>query len=57
MGEHQEMAGVKMRGDLLVVDRLLGRVRDEEHDDVGGLHSLGDVGDAQARIARQRPAL
>ncbi len=57
MGEHEQVAGVEVRRDLLVVDRLLGGVGDEEHDHVGGLDGVGDIGDAQAGVRRERPAL
>ena len=57
MGEHQEVARSQVRGDLLVVDRLLGRVRDEDHDHVGRLDGIRDVADLQARVGRERPAL
>ena len=57
VGEHQQVAGAQVRRDLRVVDRLLGGVRDEDHDHVGGLDRIGDVGDAQARLRGERPAL
>ena len=57
VGEHQQVAGAQVRGDLLVVDRLLGGVGDEDHDHVGGLDGIGDVGHAQAGLRGQRPAL
>ena len=57
VGEHQEVARPQVRGDLVVVDRLLGSVRDEDHDHVGRLDGVGDVADLQARVGRERPAL
>ena len=50
MGEHQELPGTQVRRDLGVVDGLLRRVRDEDHDDVGRLDRVGDIGDPQARL-------
>ena len=57
MGEHQQVAGAQVRRDLLVVDRLLGGVGDEDHDHVGGLDRVGHVGDAQPGLRGERPAL
>ena len=57
VGEHQERARLEVRGDVRVVDRLLGGVRDEDHDHVGDLHGLRDVEDPQARVLGQGPAL
>ena len=57
MGEHQEVAGAQVRRDLRVVDRLLGGVRDEDHDHVGGLDRIGDVGHAQPGLGGEGPAL
>ena len=57
VGEHQQLAGAQVRRDLRVVDGLLGRVGDQDHDHVGGLDRLGDVRDAQARLGRERAAL
>ena len=49
--------GAQVRRDLGVVDRLLGGVRDEDHHDVGRLDRVGDVGDPQAGVLGERPAL
>ena len=57
VGEHQQVAGPQVRLDLRVVDGLLGGVGDEDHDHVGGLDRVGDVGDPQARVRGERPAL
>ena len=57
VGEHQQVAGSQVRRDLLVVDRLLGGVGDEDHDHVGGLDRIGHVGHAQARVGGESPAL
>ena len=57
VGEHQQLAGAQVRRDLRVVDRLLGGVRDEDHDHVGGLDGVGDVGDAQPGLLGEGPAL
>ena len=56
MGEHQQVAGPQVRCDLVVVDALLGRVRDEDHDDVRGLDRIGDIGDPEARLGGQGAA-
>ena len=57
VGEHQQVAGAQVRRDLRVVDRLLGGVRDEDHDHVGGLDGVGDVGDAQPGLRGEGAAL
>ena len=57
VGEHQQLAGAQVRRDLGVVDGLLRRVRHEDHDDVGRLDRVGDVGDPQARLLGVGPAL
>ena len=57
MGEHQELAGPEVRRDLRVVDRLLGGVRDEDHDHVGRADGVRDVGDPQPGLLGERPAL
>ena len=55
--EHQQLAGPQVRGDVGVVDGLLGRVRHEDHHDVRGLDGVRDVRHAQAGLLRQRTAL
>ena len=55
--EHQQLAGPQVRGDVGVVDGLLGRVRHEDHHDVRGLDRVRDVRHAQAGLFRQRTAL
>ena len=57
VGEHQEVAWAQVRPDLRVVDALLGRVRDEDHDHVGGLDRVGDVHDPQAGVLDEPAAL
>ena len=57
VGEHQQLPGPQVRRDLGVVDRLLGRVGDEDHDDVGLADGVGDVGDAQPGLLDEGPAL
>ena len=57
VGEHQQVARPQVRADLRVVDRLLGRVRHEDHHDVGVPHGVGDVADPQPGIGGERPAL
>ena len=53
VGEHQQLARPQVGLDLGVVDLLLLGVRDEDHHDVGLLHGIGDVRDAQARRLRR----
>ena len=57
VGEHQQVAGPQVRGDRRVVDGLLGRVRDQDHDHVGGPNGLVDVHDPQAGIGDELAAL
>jgi hypothetical protein len=57
VGEHDELAGSEVRSDVRVVDRLLAGIGDEDHHRVGGLDGIGHVGDAQARLLGERPAL
>ena len=57
VGEHDELAGPEVRRDLGVVDGLLAGVGDEDHHGVRGLDRVGHVGDPQARLLGQRPAL
>ena len=49
--------GPQVRGDLGVVDGLLGGVGDEDHDHVGGLDRVGDVDDREPGILREGAAL
>ena len=70
VGEHQQLAGPEVRRDLRVVDRLLGRVRDEDHDHVAPRgrrrrrrrraarpprRAAGSSSPARARRRRRRP--
>ena len=57
VGEHQQLAGAQVRRDLLVVDGLLGRVGDQDHDHVGRLDRVRDVHDLQPGFRGERPAL
>ena len=57
MREHQQLAGPQVGLDLRVVDRLLGGVRDGDHDHVGGLDRVGDVLDPEARGLGEGAAL
>ncbi len=57
MGEHQQVPGPQMRRDVRVVDRLLGRVRDEDHDHVRRLDRSRHVHHPQARVLHEGAAL
>ena len=57
MGEHEEGARLQVGRDVRLEDRLLGRVGDEDHDDVGAAHGVGDIGHPQARVLGDAPAL
>ena len=57
MGEHQQLPGPEVGLDLAVVDRLLERVGDGDHDHVGLLHGVGDGRDLEARGLGDRAAL
>ena len=51
----RQLPGAQVRRDLGVVHGLLRRVRHEDHDDVGGLDRVGDVGDPQAGLLGDGP--
>ena len=55
VGEHQQLPGAQVRRDLGVVDRLLDRVRDRDHDDVGAFDGVRHVRDPQAGALRDAP--
>ena len=57
MGEEQRSALLEVRGDRLGVDRALGLVRSQDHDDVGLAHGLGHRDDLQALRLRLGPGL
>ena len=57
VGEHQQLAGPKVRLDLRVVDGLLGRIGDEDHDDVGRANRVGHAHDPQPGLLGKGPAL
>ena len=54
VGKHQQLAGPQVRLDLGVVDRLLGCVGHEDHDDVRVAHGVGNVGHAEPGVGRER---
>src|SRR3989304_138278 len=56
-GEQEQLAGSQVGRDVRVVDALLGRVRDEDHDREGRLRCLGDGRHAAARFGRAGAAL
>ena len=57
VGEHQQLARPQVRRDIGVVDRLLGGVGDQDHDDVGRADRVPDIAHPQAGLLRQRSAL
>ena len=57
VGEHEQRVGAQVGLDLGVVDGLLDRVRDGDHDHVGDLGGLGDGHDLEARGLGERAAL
>ena len=57
VSEHQRFAWCEMLGDLVVIDRLLGLVRDDDHDDVSRCRCIGDVHDLEPVGFRLRPTL
>ncbi len=48
---------MQVRRDLGVVDGLLGRVGDEDHHDVRGLHGIPDIHDPKPRVLGDLAAL
>ena len=57
VGEQEQRARLEVRRDLVVVDRLRGRVGHRDHDHVGPADGLTRVEDLEARLLREGPAL
>ncbi|KAF5038975.1 hypothetical protein DSECCO2_548680 [anaerobic digester metagenome] len=55
VGEHEHLAGLEVGQDVFFVQRLLGLVRDQDHDDVGRGRRLGGGHGGEAVFLGQLP--